>query len=360
MKTILTAALTTAALSCPVLGQSWTYIEQLIPEDASADASVIVGSTFGGSARWTAAGGMQVFGTESRFGPRNRAEAVTADGTQIFGHDSNRNGRNIDRMYRWTGPGSFQSLGIFGAAERIKVNAASADGTTVVATASAGQGSLYQGCVWTAQSGFRSIPGVGSYSTAVAVTADGSKIAGSRATPNNREEAYVWSADTGITVLTTANTHTTQAHDRSANGRFVAGSSFNARGHATLWTDTVSRSLGVLDNFVGSVALSVSDDGSIVTGYCSGLSGPVDPDRDEFVWTAEWGMLDLHVFLNRHGIEVPAGMYINTVKVSADGRTLYGLSAFSAGSSGTFVATIPSPGSLMALVGLSWIPRRRR
>jgi hypothetical protein len=46
-------------------GQTWTYIDRLIPEHASADGRVVVGSSVGGSARWTLEGGLQVFGTES-------------------------------------------------------------------------------------------------------------------------------------------------------------------------------------------------------------------------------------------------------------------------------------------------------
>jgi uncharacterized membrane protein len=263
-------------------------------------------------------------------------------------------------MYRWTGPGTLDSLGVFGLADAMRANAASADGRVVVGTGSADQGTIYQGYLWTAQGGFRSIPGVGSYSTAVAVSADGTKVAGTRRS-GDRTQAYTWSEAQGLTVLRTPNALSTQAFDMTADGRYVVGTSHSGGPVGAIrWDQGDPLALGVLENFRTSVAASISDDGSIVTGYCMELLSPGDPNANEFVWTQAWGMLEVREFLGRYGIEVPNGMYINSLKVSGDGRTLYGLGAFGEGNYGTFVAAIPDPSGVSILLVGSLVVRRRR
>jgi uncharacterized membrane protein len=357
----MTAAIFGLGLACAsttVSGQTWTYVDRLIPEDASADGRVVVGSSVGGSARWTAAGGLQVFGTEPGFGILNEAHTITADGTQIFG-STRPDFSNHDDMYRWTGPGTLDSLGVFGLADAMRANAASADGRVVVGTGSADQGTIYQGYLWTAQGGFRSIPGVGSYSTAVAVSADGTKVAGTRRS-GDRTQAYTWSEAQGLTVLRTPNALSTQAFDMTADGRYVVGTSHSGGPVGAIrWDQGDPLALGVLENFRTSVAASISDDGSIVTGYCMELLSPGDPNLNQFVWTASWGMLEVHDFLGRHGIVLPSELYLDRVKVTGDGRTIYAYAFDGRGSYATIVATIPTPGCL-GILGVVALGRRRR
>jgi hypothetical protein len=355
---VVTAAAVVMAQTGPVLGQTWTYIERLIPRHSSADGGVIVGNSFGGSARWTAATGLQVFGTEPGFVETNQADAVSRDGSAIFGFSTRVPGSSRSQLYRWTGPGTFQGLGNAVNATHVTARDSNQDGNVTVGTVSASRGALYEAFVWTPQRGLSPIPGLGSFSTAEGVSADGVWVTGSY-TPSQYTRAYIWSEATGITALPAIDGPTSQARGISGNGRFVVGISDDGNeNRATLWTDGVARSLGVLFNYQASLATSVSDDGSIVTGYCNQMSGPVGFD-DHFVWTEEWGMLGFSLFLRRHGIEVPIGMYFNSVDVSADGRTLYGLGAYSAGAFGTFVATIPAPGSLLPLMGILILARRQ-
>ena len=352
------AVLGGAAMAGSVLGQTWTYIPNFTRYDASADGSVIVGIATGGSARWTRDGGLQVFGGEPGFGSSNTAQAVSRDGTAIFGSSRRSSGRY--QMYRWTGPGTFQGLGNAVNATNIEVEAANQDGTVVVGTVSAGQGAVYEGFVWTPQGGIQPIPGLGGFSRAKGVSADGRVVVGSGLDGSFNTIAYAWSASSGFTRLPALNGTFCEAEDVTADGQTVVGiSESGIGGRATIWTNGTPRSLGVLENFVDSRAISVSDDGSIVTGYCIVVNGPVGPD-DQFVWTEAWGMLGVTEFLGRYGIDAPAGMYLGNVKVTADGRTLYGSGYFGPGSSGTFVATIPSPGSLIVVFGLSMAARRRR
>jgi uncharacterized membrane protein len=357
----MTAAIFGLGLACAsttVSGQTWTYVDRLIPEHASADGRVVVGSSVGGSARWTLEGGLQVFGTEPGFGVNNRADAVSGDGTTIFGYSSRSSTRT--QLYRWTGPGTFQGLGNAVNAQEIVAEGANHDGSVVVGTVSAAQGAIYQAFVWTPQSGVQPIPGVDSFSKAKAVSGDGLAIAGSRLLQSGDVQAYIWSAALGLRTLRPLDGTFSEAEDMTSDASIVVGvSSSGMGGRATMWLDGTPRSLGVLENYVDSRAISVSDDGSIVTGYCIVQSGPVGPDN-HFVWTEAWGMLGVTEFLGRYGVEVPTGMYFDRVKVSGDGRTIYGLGAFSAGNSGTFVFTIPTPGSLMVLGGLSMVVRQGR
>jgi hypothetical protein len=148
-----------AGLSGSVLGQTWTFIPNLLATDASADAGVIIGDTLGQSSRWTRSGGVEVFGGEPGFGTSNTAEAVSRDGTMIFGTSRRSSGRY--QMYRWTGPGTFQGLGNAQNATNLEVQGANVDGTVVVGTVSAAQGAVYEGFIWTPQGGIQPIPGLG-------------------------------------------------------------------------------------------------------------------------------------------------------------------------------------------------------
>jgi uncharacterized membrane protein len=288
----------------------------------------------------------------------NRADAVSGDGTTIFGYSSRSSTRT--QLYRWTGPGTFQGLGNAVNAQGIVAEDANHDGSVVVGTVSAARGAVYEAFVWTPQGGIQPIPGVGSLSTANAVSADGTIVVGSGVDAGLNSLAYVWRTDGTLTILPHFSGNNSAAYDMSADGRVIVGySQVNGPGVACGWRDGIAFSLGTLSGYENSECASVSDDGSIITGSCRTIIGPVGPDN-QFVWTEAWGMLGVTEFLGRYGVEVPTGMYFDRVKVSGDGRTIYGLGAFSAGNSGTFVFTIPTPGSLMVLGGLSMVVRQGR
>ncbi|XVJ58561.1 MAG: hypothetical protein HEQ23_03825 [Tepidisphaera sp.] len=359
MKTRFGVAAVSLVLSGSVLGQTWTYIPNLQIGDVSRDAGVVVGTTFGGSARWTRAGGLQVFGTEPGFGRVNVAQVVTSDGGATFGFSSRSSGR--DQLYRWQGPGTFSGLGNYTNAERLDATDANGDGTVVVGTASAGQGAVFQSYVWTPQRGVQTIPGLIAFSTAEAVSADGTLIAGSRRTASNNTEAYLWSSSLGVTVLPRLHGQFSEAYDMSADGRYVVGVSESLNGgRAVIWEAGMVRSLGVLENFNNSTAYSISDDGSIVTGRCREIIGPVDPNNDEFVWSTAWGMLPLREFLGRHGVETPLGMYLDDIRVSKDGLSIYGSGFYGTGDFGTFIIAIPTPSISLVLLGVSLLGRTSR
>jgi uncharacterized membrane protein len=354
-----------AALSGSVLGQTFIYVNAVWLNSISDDGRTLAGySMFDstGSAVWRADTGLERIGTEPGFARSNRAYAVSGDGMIVSGNSPT--GQRTDQLYRWSGPGTFQGLGNVPLADRVEPADMNRDGTAIVGTVSSQQGAVYAGFIWTPQRGMRTL-GIGTFSQARAVTSDGRTVAGGRPSPSNRTEAFTWSEAGGVRVLENLLPDgESDAFDISGDGRHVVGyttvSEFEAE--ACVWTDGTVRTLGVLPNFVGSKAVSVSDDGSIITGICGNIQGPVTDWC--FVWTRDRGLESVSSYFAFHNVVLPDGVSIalsNEVKVSRDGRTFFGTARTSSPSvSGSFVVTIPSPATLPLIVlGLAGACRAR-
>jgi probable HAF family extracellular repeat protein len=111
--------------------------------------------------------------------------------------------------------------------------------------------------------------------------------------------------------------------DVSADGSVVAGTVYD-QGHSTpvVWTSATGiRTLGVLPDWPGTVARSISADGSVVVGSASGglcqTSSPGYCGTELFRWNATTGLISL----GRYGVEV-AGFYVPATDVSGDGSVI--------------------------------------
>ena len=197
------------------------------------------------------------------------------------------------------------------------------------------------------------------------MTSDGLTVTGSRPSPTGRNEAFTWTEAGGVRVLEHALPNgNSEAFDISGDGRHVVGYTriSETRGSACVWTDGSLQTLGALPNFAGAKAVSVSDDGSIITGICGNIQGPVTDWC--FVWTRDRGLESVSSYFAFHNVVLPDGVSIalsNEVKVSRDGRTFFGTARTSSPSvSGSFVVTIPTPATLpLMLLGLAMTRRNR-
>jgi uncharacterized membrane protein len=193
------------------------------------------------------------------------------------------------------------------------------------------------------------------YSDAVAVSRDGSIIAGNSRYVDN--EAFVWDAEIGMTTLPPlpgTPVGYTYAFGMNANGTVVVGQS-GIGSRAAYWRNGEVFDLGKYDWARSARAVGASDDGSVIVGYNSGVPGTVAT-----VWTPTGGMQRLHDYLAAQGVVVPAGWSLyNCTGVSADGLTFVG-SAVTATATAAYVVTIPTPGSMLLLgLGLTTMRFRR-
>jgi uncharacterized membrane protein len=108
---------------------------------------------------------------------------------------------------------------------------------------------------------------------------------------------------------------------------------------------------------VGSQAIGVSGDGSVVVGVSN-----LNPGFSAFHWTADGGMRDLWVLLLSQGVDPAANGWTQlhvASGVSADGRTIIG-TGIRNGNSEAFVAVVPEPASIGLVLPLAAATLRRR
>lgn len=163
--------------------------------DVSADGSVIVGRASDSEAfRWSEDAGMQSLGflpgaTESW------ALGVSGDGSVVVGYSTSA---SAIEAFVWTPDAGMVGLGdLPGGHAGSEARDVSADGSVVVGL-SAGQSFR-----WTPTGGMASLGALpnASYSEAFAVSADGSVIVGTALDANNENQAYIWTANSGMQSL---------------------------------------------------------------------------------------------------------------------------------------------------------------
>ncbi len=108
----------------------------------------------------------------------------------------------------------------------------------------------------------------------------------------------------------------------------------------------------------GRASHGVSDDGTVIAGEARNPSF----QNEAFVWTQSRGSESLLSYLTFHGVSVPGGWRSGRVSgISAYGRTFVGVAGPTGGGNAVgFVATVPTPTTLAALMGVSALATRRR
>ena len=307
----------------------------------SGDGSVVVGTsedvTYESGAvyhafRWTAGSGMVGIGG---FGD-SWAFGVSGDGSVVVGTDV----IPPSQAFRWTASSGIVGLGSLPSDIYSGANGVSADGSVVVGTSSLNV-NFYTGQAfrWTAGSGMVGLGYLPGYtnSTALAVSGNGSVVVGRNGYENAADapgnyQAFRWTAGSGMVglgYLPGGNYSTATAV--SADGSVIVGTSGSASGgQAFRWTAGSGMvGLGYLPVGNYSSATAVSADGSIVVGIVVG--------NDGFRWTAGSGMQSLWDLLETNGLNLDGALQLIPSSISADGNTIVGIGDNGYG----FVATLP-------------------
>lgn len=328
----------------------------------SADGSVVVGTSRVGSGvegnrafRWTASGGMEELGGLPGLGSYySWANGVSADGSAVVGQIRSSAG---NEAFLWSESTAMVGLGdLPGGQDRSNAYGVSADGSVVVGVGYDSVGP--QAVRWTQQGQILplgNLPGV-SQGYGLAVSADGSTIIGYC----QGLQGFRWTQGTGTLPLgdLPGGPVGSQALGLSADGSVIVGGSAgqystgSASFEAFRWTqETEMVSLGSLPGGTPqSTADAVSADGSIVVGNSNML--PSWEGGEAFIWDAEHGMRDLHdLLIDDYGLEesLQGWTLQRATDVSADGRVIVGWGTNPAGQPEGWLAVVPEPSSTTLL-----------
>ncbi|MCP4592424.1 MAG: PEP-CTERM sorting domain-containing protein [bacterium] len=323
--------------------------------------------------RWTQESGMvSLGGLQGR--PDGWALGVSSDGAAIVGRS--RLGNEPSRAFRWTEAYGMADLGtMLDDPDAHSVAAdVSGDGSVVVGCGSSPEGEA--AFRWTASTGMVSLgdlPGGGFYSRATGISDDGSAIVGvgtvgGVSSTSAKYTAFRWTAGDGMVALGDLPGGKTfsSATAVSGDGSTVIGYGYSGTGpefgEGFRWAEQEGMvSLGTYAGDASSIVPeATSHDGSVIVGYATiGESGIMEA----FIWDTESGYRNLkNVLIDDYGLDVLeqwqqlAGAY----GVSADGQTVVGFGINPDGDTEAWVARLPEPCTLMLLaVGALAMARRR-
>jgi uncharacterized membrane protein len=312
----------------------------------SNDGSVVVGlgralrsgRSVNEAFRWTRDEGMQGLGFLSDFSD-SFARGVSGDGLTIVG--GSYVGSGSPQAFRWTSAEGMQSLG-FSTGYLGGTLANATDGTSI---AISGDGSTIVGARgadafrWTSAGALERVHFPSTYSSANAVSADGSVFVGSYS--SGIHGAFRWTSDGGFQDLGVGvGMFNPSANAVSADGSVVVG--WNGS-YAFRWTNAEGTQLLVGDPNSFSVGMGVSGDGSTMVGFSEEAFGA-------FIWDRTNGMRNLQqVLTSDYGLDLTDWTLQNATAISADGRTIVGFGNNPLGQREAWIATIPEPSSLLLL-----------
>ncbi len=328
----------------------------------SADGQVVggvadvAGDTEGRAFRWTSAGGMQNLG--SLGGPESITYGLNSNGSVATGIGHIAAGQI--HAFRWASGSGIQDIGTVGGRPSSQGFALSADGSVAV-------GGVSRAFRWTSAGGMQDLGTFGgTASSANAVSADGSVVAGSANTAAGVPHAFRWTNAGGLQDMGTLGT-TSIAKALSADGSVGAGYSqvLPALGqstsgyHAFRWTDAGGmQDLGTLGGAT-AYGFAISSDGSTIVG-ASDI--PADGIQRAFLWTQSLGMVDLNTYLPALGVNLTGWLLVSAQSISADGTAIAGYGIHNGQNQAFLISGIPAPGAagLLVLAGLGAARRRRR
>ena len=333
--------------------------------------------------------------------------AISRDGATVFGDSVTQNFdpiTSISTACRFTASGGLQWLDPSYPDISTFAYAANQDGTVATGIAVIvppyADIEIYR---WTLAGGIQilgDIPGGATNSTARAICADGSVIAGfgssaaSTAQCGICQEAFRWTAATGIVGLgdLPGGDFDSRAAGISGDGRIIVGAGTSAAGTApVMWDESGIHSLGYLPqgsfplqgwanaaNFDGSVIVGVSssvngtteafkwtaagmiglgdlpggpfqsqawalsDDGQIVVGQGTTEGGIFGAGQSTaFIWDAQHGIRDLKQVLTDAGLDLTGWLLTSARGISADGTVITGIGLNPAGVGEGWVAHLP-------------------
>ncbi|MBL8288610.1 MAG: hypothetical protein JNL85_11560 [Rubrivivax sp.] len=249
--------------------------------------------------RWTAAAGPVDLGTldAANNGSRTSDAANVSDDCNVIVGTSQYNANGFaQHAYRWTAAGGMVDLGApAGAGRNSRAFGVSGAGDVVVGEAEFVDASAFSGFRtgayrWTAAGGFQSLGALepGFFTSAVAVTADGTTIVGNGGVGNG-SRAFRWTAAAGLVPIGPLAGHShADAAAISDNGKIVAGTS----------------STGPLDR--------------------NAAGGALRGTGTAFRWTQASGIQDLRQLLVAAGVDMTGVTLLSVTGMSPDGQWIAG------------------------------------
>lgn len=343
-------------------GASASYAHSL-----SADGGVAAGYSRMGNAypgfTWTAAGGRYDFGLDLGMPPTTQAAGISGNGGTVVGAAWTTQNFFSERAFRWSGPGTYQSLGTAGY-PRSAAESVSGDGSVVVGRVEGGPFTDFQfgqAFRWTPATGMQLLghtrPG-NVYSRATDVSRDGGTIVGYSFDSGGFNDAFMWTPAGGMATLPQlpgTPFPNSRAYGVTFDGSIIVGISGPAN-NAVMWRGGSVIDLGLPPGWTYSIARAVSDNGAVVAASINATVG-----QAAGVWTAGRGMEPLADFLTANGASIPMGWnLLDSYDVSGNGLVFAGV-ATSAGSSQGFIASVPGPATVaVGVLGLASTAARRR
>ncbi|XHC24330.1 MAG: hypothetical protein ACFHWZ_12040 [Phycisphaerales bacterium] len=317
-----------AVLSIPLLAAAQPQIINLgalpgenssQPKAISADGSVIVGNTGGGTNagpafRWNAQDGIQILSPDTQLHIR----AIDAFGTRAIGTTSLGTPWWDTRVFD-IGSGEFLIEDFYGVA-------LSASG----GVAAGGKWPGNRPARWTPSGGVVEILSVSDYpgaSFATDISGTGNTIVG-WTTIELQSRAFVWKAGGGVTLidLRTDTESYTDAKAVSADGSTLVGSyGPSLPGPTQAYRYTTADGIMLLDPpsdaYSHSLAYCVNADGNVIGGA---VFGPPSGGTRAMYWSESLGMVDLNVYLPSVGVDLTGWDLSFLIDISADGKAVTG------------------------------------
>lgn len=319
----------------------------------SADGTTVVGESQSASGteafRWRSVEGIVSAGELAGGSFYSRAEDVSADGSIVAGSSSSQNSGAFPQLegFRWssvTGPVGIGDLsgGGFSSTSR----GISDDGGIIVGF-SAGNLPPAQPFRWTEASGMQQLPLPGGWSgIAMTVSGDGSTAFGfaSAGNPNISAHLVRWTTPTTFEDLGAFpdESHAAIPFRCSTNGQNVVGYACSATCTPFEWKNAVGfTALQVLTGATNGRALAITNDASLVSGYCetAGVQQAV-------IWGPTRVVEPVADVLMQNGISVPAGWSLLTsedIVVNGNVVTICGSGTNPQGNPEAWIARYASP-----------------
>lgn len=305
---------------------------------------------------WSASGGRNDFGLEPGTPLGTWSLGISGDGHTAVGYSWTTQG-GATTAFRWSGAGTFQSLGTLGSYPYSQATGANNDGSIIVGTASSAFD--LHAFRWTQAGGMQALGPANS--EANAISRDGSTIVGETAVTSGAPQAFRWTQAGGVQALAGLNGSTSSdAWAVSGDGSYIVGLTVTSTSTtSTIWRNGVPADLGLPVGWHQTSPLAVSDDGQVVVGTYVGSQS-----YGAAIWTTTTGFMPLADYLAGFGVVLPSNVILERcTSVSADGRTFAGWTHGTTAEPGLtqgFVATIPAPGWLATLLGSAVFAARRR
>jgi probable HAF family extracellular repeat protein len=313
----------------------------------SGDGKTAIGGY--GALRWSPPSARELLDDDAfplgfAVGSSHDASAVAGFVLQLVGE------RYQTEAFRWNEADGYQLLGPVPGFDESQSQDISSDGSVVVGLLSTPENSN-RAFSWSGSelNLLELLPNAGGpdaspYSTAEAVSADGSVIVGSSSVQPGERLAVRW--DNGqIASLgdLPGGEIDSYAAGISADGSVIVGTATTDRGREGFrWTEDE----GLVSLWPRTTAYDASADGSVIIGAGSLDGGPVEP----LLWDIDRGVTSLYLLLSRHLPEVSGWHLGGTESISDDGLVVAGIAnAPNDGPNYSYVATVPEPSSTILL-----------